>query len=322
MHDAVTGAQSSQDPDRAEAIAPPGGTDAPEAAAANGVPAAPVAPVADEALPTTERPGRDLAAAIGVGSLMAGAVIVSLLVFKVAFVVLVVIIVGIGVVELAQALRPSGVRLPLIPMQAGVIGMIAGGYIGGAGVLAAALGLCTLAVCFWRVTGPREGFVRDITASFFVALYVPFLAAFAILMLRPEDGAYRVLLFAAVTVMSDVGGLAAGMLFGRHPLAPSISPKKTWEGLAGSAVLCLAVGTAGGWFLFDGHWLAGLVLGAVVTLTATPGDLVESALKRDLGIKDMGHVLPGHGGVMDRLDSLLPSALVSWIVLTLMIPIG
>lgn len=310
MHDAVTGEQSPQDPDGAEAIAPPGGADA-------------TVPAAEEAaLPTTERPGRDLAAAIGVGVLMAGTVIVSLLVFKVAFVVLAVVIVGIGVVELAQALRPSGVRLPVIPMQAGVIGMIAGAYIGGPGVLAAALGLCTLVVCFWRITGPREGFVRDITASFFVALYVPFLAAFTVLMLRPEDGAYRVLLFAAVTVMSDVGGLAAGMLFGKHPLAPSISPKKTWEGLAGSAVLCLSIGTAGGWFLFDGHWLAGLVLGAVVTLTATPGDLVESALKRDLGIKDMGHVLPGHGGVMDRLDSLLPSALVSWIVLTLMIPIG
>jgi phosphatidate cytidylyltransferase len=308
VHDAVTGAQSPPDPDGIEPVVPSGEVGAPGAGT--------------EALPTTERPGRNLVAAIGVGTVLAGAVVASLLIFKVAFLVIVVALVGIGVVELGQALRPSGVRLPLVPMQAGVIGMLVGAYLGGAAALVAALGLCMLAICFWRITGPREGFVRDVTASVFVAFYVPFLAGFAMLMLRPEDGAYRVLLFAAVTVVSDVGGLAAGMLFGRHPLAPSISPKKTWEGLAGSAILCLAVGTLGGWLLFDGHWLAGLVLGAVVTLTATPGDLVESALKRDLGIKDMGHVLPGHGGVMDRLDSLLPSALVSWIVLSLLIPPG
>jgi phosphatidate cytidylyltransferase len=159
------------------------------------------------------------------------------------------------------------------------------------------------------------------TGGVFVALYVPFLASFAMLMLRQEDGPFRVVLFVAVTVASDVGGYVAGVLFGRHRLAPSISPGKTWEGVAGSTLFCLAVGVAGVMILLHGTWWAGLILGIAATVTATLGDLVESMLKRDIGIKDMGSLLPGHGGVMDRLDSLLPTALVSWLVLSLLVPV-
>lgn len=280
---------------------------------------------AQEAQPSQSRGlgsrlGRNLAAAAGVGLLFAGAVVTALFILKEIFVGLVVLLVGVAVTELAGALRPSGVRLTLAPLLAGVLGMLIGGYIGGEAVLITALGLTTLVICFWRLIGGREGYVRDITASVFVALYVPFLAGFALLMLRPEDGPSRVLVFAAVAVASDVGGYAAGVLFGRHKLVPSISPGKTWEGLAGSTVACLAVAMAGVVLLLDGAWWAGVVLGVVGVITATLGDLVESMLKRDLDIKDMGSVLPGHGGVMDRLDSLLPSAFVAWLVLTVLVP--
>lgn len=268
----------------------------------------------------TRRLGRNLPAAAGVGITLAAVVVATLFILKEVFVGLVVLLVGMAVTELQGALRPSGVRLTFVPLLAGLLGMLLGGYFGGPLVLVAALGLTTLLICFWRLSGGRSGYVRDITASVFVALYVPFLAAFALLLLKPEDGAARVLVFVAVTVASDLGGYAAGVLFGRHKLVPTISPGKTWEGLAGSTFACLAVGVAGVLLLLDGAWWAGAALGLVVTVTATLGDLVESMLKRDLDLKDMGSLLPGHGGVMDRLDSLLPSALAAWLVLTFLVP--
>ncbi|MET9021233.1 phosphatidate cytidylyltransferase [Actinopolymorpha sp. NPDC004070] len=267
------------------------------------------------------RPGRNLVAAIGVGLLLGVVVLASLFIVKAVFVGFVVVAVCVAVIELSRALQPAGVRLPLVPLLAGVVGMLVGAYVGQTPALAGAFGLTALALCMGRLTGGRDGFVRDVTAGVFVAMYVPFLAGFAMLMLRPEDGPLRVVVFVAVTVASDVGGYTAGVLFGRHPLAPSISPAKTYEGLAGSAVFCLAIGVAGVMVLLEGSWWAGLILGAAATVTATLGDLVESMLKRDVGIKDMGSLLPGHGGVMDRLDSLLPTALVSWLVLSLLVPV-
>jgi phosphatidate cytidylyltransferase len=148
-----------------------------------------------------------------------------------------------------------------------------------------------------------------------VAIYLPFLAGFAVLMLADPDGPKRVLSFIAVTVASDIGGYVSGVLFGRRPMAPSVSPKKTWEGFAGSVVCCLAVGVGCLVLVLDGRWWVGLVLGGATAVTATLGDLGESLLKRDLGMKDMGNLLPGHGGLMDRLDSLLPTAPIAYLVL-------
>lgn len=270
----------------------------------------------------SRRLGRDLVAAIVVGILFGAIVVAALFVVKVVFVGFVVVLVVIAVTELEGALRPSGVRLPLIPLLAGVVGMLVGAYVIGAPAVLAAVGLTVLVVSGWRLVGGRDGYVRDVTAAVFVALYVPFLASFCVLMLRPDDGPSRVVLFVAVTVASDIGGYAAGVAIGRHKLAPSISPGKTWEGLAGSALACVIVGVAGVVVLLDGNWLAGLILGLVAVVSATFGDLMESMIKRDVDIKDMGSLLPGHGGVMDRLDSLLPSALASWFVLELLVPVG
>jgi phosphatidate cytidylyltransferase len=150
---------------------------------------------------------------------------------------------------------------------------------------------------------------------------VPLLGGFAVLLLVPGDGAARVLAFIATVVASDVGGYAAGVLVGKHPMAPSISPKKSWEGFAGSVTACMIVATPILALALDGPWWGGLVFGPAMALSATIGDLGESLIKRDLGIKDMGHLLPGHGGLMDRLDSLLPSAAMAFLLLSVLAPV-
>jgi hypothetical protein len=134
-------------------------------------------------------------------------------------------------------------------------------------------------------------------------------------MLAPSDGGRRVLAFVAVTICSDIGGYFAGSFLGKHKLAPSISPKKTWEGLGGSLAACLIAGWLTLSYLLHDHWWQGLIFGFAVTVAAIVGDLVESTIKRDLGIKDMGSLLPGHGGVLDRIDSLLFAAPVAWLLL-------
>jgi len=148
------------------------------------------------------------------------------------------------------------------------------------------------------------------------------LASFSSLLLAAPDGVQRVCAFIIVTICSDLGGYAVGVVAGRHPMAPSVSPKKSWEGAAGSAVACVIAGVATVTLLLSGPWWAGAVLGLATVASATVGDLTESTLKRDLGIKDMGSILPGHGGLMDRMDSLLLSAPVAWAVLAVLVPSG
>jgi phosphatidate cytidylyltransferase len=135
------------------------------------------------------------------------------------------------------------------------------------------------------------------------------------MMTAPADGPRRVTAFIATVVCSDTGGYVAGVLFGKHPMAPSVSPKKSWEGFAGSVLACTLAGAVFLTTLFDGTWWQGVLFGLAVVCSATLGDLGESMIKRDIGIKDMGHLLPGHGGLMDRLDSLLPTAPVAWLLL-------
>ena len=150
--------------------------------------------------------------------------------------------------------------------------------------------------------------------------YVPLLGSFAVLLARPDDGEWRVLTFVLLVVCSDFGGFVTGVRFGKHPMAPAISPKKSWEGFAGSVLFCVVGGLALALGVLDGQWWEGLVLGAAAVVSATLGDLGESTIKRHLGIKDMSSLLPGHGGVMDRLDSLLVTAPVVWVLLTAMVP--
>jgi phosphatidate cytidylyltransferase len=152
------------------------------------------------------------------------------------------------------------------------------------------------------------------------AAYVPLLGSFAAMLVVAEDGVARVLCFMILVVCSDTGGFVAGVLFGKHPMAKVISPKKSWEGFTGSVIAGIIAGILTLTLMLDGQWWQGALFGAALVCTATVGDLVESLIKRDLKIKDMGHLLPGHGGLMDRLDSLLPAAVVSWLLLRLFVP--
>jgi phosphatidate cytidylyltransferase len=148
------------------------------------------------------------------------------------------------------------------------------------------------------------------------------MAGFLMLTLAAGNGPQRVVVFILLTISNDIGGYTAGVLFGRHPIAASISPKKSWEGAAGSLILQIAVGAASFIWLLHAPWWQGVIVGAIMMVTATAGDFIESAIKRDLGVKDMGTMLPGHGGVMDRLDSLIPNAFTSWALFTLFLGSG
>lgn len=271
------------------------------------------------ASPEHGRAGRNLPLALAVGVVLAGIVVASLYIVKAAFVAVAAIAVVIAVWELANALAVRDIRPPIVPLAIGSGAMLAATYAGGTETLVAALALTVLAVLVWRLPDGPEAYLRDTTAAVFTIVYVPFLASFAVLMLRADEGADRVLTFIAVTVASDIGGYLVGVLLGRHKMAPQISPKKSWEGFAGSILFCVGAGAAAVHYLLaDAYW-KGAVIGAAAALSATLGDLGESLLKRDLGIKDMGSVLPGHGGIMDRLDSLLITAPVAWALLEVLI---
>lgn len=268
------------------------------------------------------RAGRDLPAAIGSGVVLLVLIAASLYFWKPAFILLVSAAILIGIWEFRQGLAARGIRLPYEPVMVGAVVMLVGAYVGGAPALVTAMAVTALACLLWRLRGGIEGFVRDATAGVFIAVYVPFLAGFVSLLLKPDDGALRVVTFILVTIASDIGGYFVGVLAGKHPMAPVISPKKSWEGFAGSAVFCVGAGWATVVYFLGGEWWVGVLLGLVTVVMATLGDLCESVIKRDLGIKDMSSIVPGHGGLMDRLDSLLASVAPTWLLLLYLVPVA
>jgi phosphatidate cytidylyltransferase len=271
--------------------------------------------------PRMSRAGRNLRAAITVGVLLGAAILVALFTVRQAFIGIVAASVAVSTWELAGALRRGGgIKVALPPVLLGGQAIVWLSWPFGRDGMLVAFMLTALVCLAWRFAGGAGGYVRDVSASLFTVAYVPGFAAFAALLVVPPDGTARVLAFMLGVVASDVGGYAAGVLGGRHPMAPSISPKKTWEGFVGSLVLGTLVGALAVTYLLGGLPWQGVLFGAAIVVTATGGDLVESLIKRDLGVKDMGTLLPGHGGLMDRMDSLLPSAVASWALLTLFLP--
>jgi phosphatidate cytidylyltransferase len=268
------------------------------------------------------RTGRNLPAAIAVGIVLGGVVFLTLFTVKATFLLYVGIIVAIGLWEFSHAMRSRQINLPVVPVTAGGVAMVTLAYWEPAHWALVALALAGIAVLAWRLPGGAAGYVRDVTAGMFALLYLPLMATFVALMLNQQDGSRRAIIFVVLTVCSDTGGYAAGILLGKHPLAPRISPKKTWEGATGSLVLCLAAGAVMVPQLLDGHLWQGLLLGLAAVVAATLGDLAESMIKRDLDLKDMGHLLPGHGGIMDRIDSFLVMAPVIWLLLAVFVPNG
>jgi phosphatidate cytidylyltransferase len=275
-------------------------------------------------LQTHGRAGRDVPVSIVSALVLIVVILASLLVWKTLFMVVVAAAVTVAIWELHRGFAARAIDLPEQPLMAGGVVMVVVAYFWGAPALVTATAVAALVTMLWLLGRGVPGFVQNATASVFALVYVPFLGAFVALMLREggatgfdryDDGVKGILTFIAVTAASDIGGFVAGVLFGRHPMAPVVSPKKSWEGFAGSALFCVAVGVAMVVWVLDADWWIGLCLGLIAAVMATLGDLCESVIKRDLGIKDMSRVIPGHGGLMDRLDSLLATIAPIWLLL-------
>ncbi|HET6733848.1 phosphatidate cytidylyltransferase [Mycobacterium sp.] len=282
-------------------------------------------PVAETTEPSKKasRAGRNLPAAIGVGVVLGAMAIGVLLFAPIGWLPMLAVAIPIATHEVIRRLREAGYALPVIPLLVGGQAMIwlAWPY-GVAGVLGA-YG-ATIVVCMvWRLVGQglREqpvNYLRDISAAVLLATWVPLFASFSSLLIFQDDGGIRTFTVIVTVVFADIGGYVAGVLFGKHLMAPAISPKKSWEGLGGSMLFGITAAVLTVTFLLDKPAWVGVPLGLMLVITGVLGDLVESQVKRDLGVKDMGRLLPGHGGVMDRIDAMLPSAVAGWIVLTLL----
>jgi phosphatidate cytidylyltransferase len=261
------------------------------------------------------RAGRNLPAAIGSGVVLAGAIVLTLALWAPSFMVIVAAAVVVAIWEMHQGLRTRGIDIPQEPLMLGGVVMVVVAYAFGAPALVTATAVTALVTMLWLLRRGVSGYVQNSTAAVFTLIYIPFLGSFVALLLAEDEGRNAILTFVIVTVASDIGGYAAGVLFGKHPMAPVISPKKSWEGFAGSAIACIVAGYVLVVHLLEGEWWVGVVLGVVTVVMATLGDLCESVMKRDLGIKDMSQIIPGHGGLMDRLDSLLATAPPIWLLL-------
>jgi phosphatidate cytidylyltransferase len=271
------------------------------------------------------RAGRNLPAAVGSAVVLLVAIAGSLFFFKAAFMLIVAAAVVIALWELHRGLQTRAIDIPEQPLMVGGVVMVAVAYFWGAPALVTATAVTALVTMLWLLRRGVDGFVQNASAAVFTLVYVPFLGSFVALLLAEgghlleanhvDDGVRGIITFILVTIASDIGGYAAGVLFGRHPMAPVISPKKSWEGFAGSAVFCVAAGAALVVWVLDADWWIGVVLGLIAVVMATLGDLVESVMKRDLGIKDMSRIVPGHGGLLDRIDSLLATIAPIWLLL-------
>jgi phosphatidate cytidylyltransferase len=282
------------------------------------------APTAQPPAKDHGRAGRDLRAAIASAVVLLGAIALSLFFWKTAFMFIVVAAVCVAIWELRKGLLAKGIDLPEQPLMVGGTVMVVVAYFSGAPALVTATAVTALVTMLWLLQRGIDGYVQNITASVFTLVYVPFLGSFVALLLAEggrsgagldDAGVAGILTFILVTIASDTGGYVAGVLFGKHPMAPVISPKKSWEGFAGSIVATIASGIFLVVVLLDGDWWVGVALGLIAAVMATLGDLCESVIKRDLGIKDMSQVIPGHGGLMDRLDSILATVAPIWLLL-------
>ena len=270
------------------------------------------------------RAGRDLPVAIASGVVLLVGIGGSLIFWKTAFMLIVAAAVVVAIWELHKGFLAKEIDLPEQPLMLGGVVMVVVAYFFGPAALVTATAVTALVIMLWLLRRGVPGYVRNATASVFVLIYVPFLGSFVALLLaeggsldfdRWDDGVRGILTFVLVTIASDIGGYIAGVLFGRHPMAPVISPKKSWEGFAGSVVLCVLLGYLLVVYFLGGEWWVGIALGLIAVVMATLGDLCESVIKRDLGVKDMSQVIPGHGGLMDRLDSLLATIAPIWLLL-------
>ena len=268
------------------------------------------------------RTGRNLPLAILIGLGLGLAMLFSLIVIKELFMIVALFLVTMTALELASALRFSGRRVPRWPtVIAAAVTIPAAFYLGGS-----VLWLVVLAgiafVVLWRVAelalpslrGPAKEIWLDLGASAFIQTYISFLASFSVLLTAQPGGEWWTLAFLILVISIDTGAYVSGLTLGKHPMAPLISPKKTWEGFAGSVLAAMIAGVLLSLFMIGQPWWFGFIFGGVMVATATVGDLTESLIKRDLGIKDISTWLPGHGGLLDRLDSIVISAAAAYVL--------
>jgi phosphatidate cytidylyltransferase len=277
----------------------------------------------------TPKAGRNLPAATAVGLGMLLVVLGGLLFLPLGFVLVVTTFAVFGVWEIFRALEAAGTRLPIIPVMVGTVAMPPAAYFGGPESLLFAMLLSSVAILLWRSLEGAAGSARSIFAGVFTLAWVPFLISFAVLPLHTaggatpvgvwpdgviSPGAWQIATLLLLVVSNDTFGYLVGASLGKHPMAPKISPKKTWEGFGGSIAGAMVIGVPASVFVLDKPWWVGAVLAVGMVAAATAGDLAESMVKRELGIKDMSSILPGHGGVMDRLDSIVFASPVAFIL--------
>ena len=268
----------------------------------------------------TPKAGRNLPAAVVVGLAMLIAVLGGLLFLPLGFVAVTTAFGVFGVWEIYRALEANGTRMPIIPVMTGTVAMPFVAYLGGIESLLFAMMASCIAVLLWRSIESAAGSANSIFAGVFTLGWVPFFISFAALPLHVAggatplglwpggtipEGAWQVAVMLLLVVSNDTFGYLVGASLGKHPMAPKISPKKTWEGFSGSVAGAMLIGILACIFILDKPWWVGVALAVGTVVAATIGDLAESMVKRELGVKDMSDILPGHGGVMDRLDSIV-----------------
>lgn len=260
-------------------------------------------------LPASGRAGRNLPAAVASGVILIVSVGVALVFARPVFVALIVLLMLVATWEVAGAFARKNQTVVLPPIYLGGIAMVIAGSTFGPFWVMASLYFTFAFIVIWRLASQNltSKPVTDIAFSVFTAVYIPFNASFVALISAKSATVWPIVFFIVVVACNDLGGWMVGVLFGRHPMAPKLSPKKSWEGFAGSVALSTAAGIVGA-VVMEIPWWTGIFFGIAGAVLGTLGDLLESLIKRDVGLKDMSGIVPGHGGLMDRLDSILFAA--------------
>ena len=261
--------------------------------------------------------GRKLGPSILVSIAILATVFLTMSYAKFLFAIVAWIAIGLAARELTSAYKAGGIALPVNAILIALTAILGAAWFGRVSSLAVAMAITIPTLLVYILFKNPKDFVRNSTAAAFAIFYLPFLAGFILLLANDKDGLARIFTLVVLVSCNDTFAYIFGVLFGKHPLAPNISPKKTWEGLIGS-IIATTIGSALVFeFVLEHNWWIGAAIGLVAVITATCGDLIESAVKRDLAIKDMVSILPGHGGILDRIDSVLFTGPAVWFALEL-----
>jgi len=259
-----------------------------------------------------KRAGRKLLPSILVSLLLLAIIFTTINTEPLLFFGFIWVVIMIGVREIAHAYRKGGIELPDYVLMIAATVLLVATWSGETEGLAVSAGLTIPILMFTLLLISQKDFIKRSTSAVFITFYLAVLGGFILLLANHPDGALRILALVVLIACNDTFAYIAGVLLGKHKLAPSISPKKSWEGLIGGAIASIVGGSLIFHYLFEVNWIVGAAIGVMTVITATCGDLIESAIKRDLAIKDMSNLLPGHGGIMDRLDSALFTAPAVW----------